>query len=99
MSTIVGETPQRAKAWLAGFGGAFNRWFERRARYRALQALDSRTLKDIGLHRAEIGSVVSELSGEVAVTRRQARPQSSNVAALPRARRVVPETHARRKAA
>lgn len=47
---------------------------ERRAirrQQRILARLDERTLKDIGLHRAEIGSIAAELEGHAERTRRQ----------------------------
>lgn len=47
---------------------------ERRAirrQQRILARLDERTLKDIGLHRAEIGSMAAELEGHAETTRRR----------------------------
>lgn len=47
---------------------------ERRAirrQQRILARLDERTLKDIGLHRAEIGSISAELEGHAETTRRR----------------------------
>ena len=46
------------------------------AQRQALAALDDRTLRDIGLHRSEIDSLVVELDGAVANTRRRAHPDS-----------------------
>ena len=41
-------------------------------RFEDLQHLDERTLRDLGVTRSEIGSIVSELGGHAAVTRRRA---------------------------
>ena len=43
------------------------------ARARQLAALDAVTLRDIGLHRSEAGSVAAELDGSAEPTRRRAR--------------------------
>ncbi len=43
---------------------------------RMLARLDERTLKDIGLHRAELDSIAAELEGEAPVTRRHAHRDS-----------------------
>lgn len=43
-----------------------------RRRYQDLQHLDDRTLRDLGMTRSEIASVVAELGGQAAVTRRRA---------------------------
>lgn len=41
-------------------------------RFEDLQHLDERTLRDLGVTRSEIGSIVSELGGQAAATRRRA---------------------------
>lgn len=46
----------------------------RRRQIHLLARLDERTLKDIGLHRAEIGSLADEMHGSSERTRRQAGP-------------------------
>jgi uncharacterized protein YjiS (DUF1127 family) len=58
----------------------------RAAGIRALQLLDDRMLRDIGFHRAEIASVVSEMLGEAPPTRLVSRRANvpSEAGALPR---------------
>lgn len=41
-------------ALVAGGGRKLRHWMQRRAAYRALQALDDRTLKDVGLYRNDL---------------------------------------------
>jgi uncharacterized protein YjiS (DUF1127 family) len=50
---------------------AWQRWRRRRAAMRELQALDDHLLHDIGMYRAEIGSVVAELAGTAPATRQR----------------------------
>lgn len=50
---------------------AWQRARRQRAAMRALEALDDRTLGDIGFARCEIGSVAAELIGASRATRRQ----------------------------
>jgi uncharacterized protein YjiS (DUF1127 family) len=50
---------------------AWQRLRRQRAAMRALEALDDRTLADIGFARCEIGSVAAELIGASPATRRQ----------------------------
>ena len=64
-----------AREWWTAYGA----WLERRRAVRALGALDDRSLKDMGLHRSEIESVV--LGRGSAPLRRGAVPVS--VQALP----------------
>lgn len=47
-----------------------------RAQREMLASLDDRTLHDIGLHRGEIDSLVSEMDAGQAATRRRAHPDS-----------------------
>jgi uncharacterized protein YjiS (DUF1127 family) len=59
--------------WWAGYDA----WLERRRAVRALGALDDRSLKDMGLHRSEIESVVFGRDSAV-LTLRSAAPVSVN---------------------
>jgi uncharacterized protein YjiS (DUF1127 family) len=42
-----------------------------RRRFNDLRHLDERTLRDLGIRRSELASIVSELGGRAAVTRRR----------------------------
>jgi uncharacterized protein YjiS (DUF1127 family) len=73
-----------SKAWMDGTGSNLRRkvhaWLLERALRRAeaqLQALDDRTLHDIGIHRSEIGSVLRDRTGE------RARNFMMSIAGLP----------------
>jgi hypothetical protein len=48
-----------------------------RASYRALCELDARTLRDLGMDRSELRSVVLERHGEIEATRIQRSPDAS----------------------
>ncbi len=53
--------PQAVPAAANWFGRLWTRYWQRRTRIATvalLRALDDRTLKDLGLHRSEIGSLV-----------------------------------------
>ena len=52
--------------------------YRRHTLMRELEALDNHLLRDIGLHRSEIGSVVAELTDAVPATRRQAMAASTS---------------------
>jgi len=56
--------------------------YHRRQLMSELEALDDRTLHDIGVRRAELGSLVAELTGAAPPTRRQTVPSASGRAAV-----------------
>jgi uncharacterized protein YjiS (DUF1127 family) len=62
-----------ASGWVAGVARrAYSEWCRRqmaRATYRTLRQLDARTLRDLGLSRAELSSTAYELSGQAEATR------------------------------
>ncbi|MET4697066.1 uncharacterized protein YjiS (DUF1127 family) [Constrictibacter sp. MBR-5] len=74
----------RALAAAAAAGArAVRAWFRRRAAYRALQALDDRTLKDVGLYRNDLWRVAG---GE----QREAAPAAPPPAATDDPERLAP---------
>jgi uncharacterized protein YjiS (DUF1127 family) len=54
---------------IGGLWERYRRRHQSRSIYHALQALDDRTLRDLGFHRCEIGSVAAEAAGEAEHTR------------------------------
>ncbi|MDX2154961.1 MAG: DUF1127 domain-containing protein [Hyphomicrobiaceae bacterium] len=69
--TLTGGTPAsamlaffRPSPRLAGVRAAVHRYLALRTAHAELTALDDRTLKDIGLDRSEITSVLCDRSGE-----------------------------------
>ena len=59
----------RLGAYLKKAITAYRQTRTRRAKARALRALSDQALKDIGLHRCEIGSVIAENEAQVQATR------------------------------
>ena len=59
---------------IAELGDAWRHWRLRRAAAETLHSLDDRTLRDLGFHRSEIGSVAAEISGRAEVTYIRAQP-------------------------
>jgi uncharacterized protein YjiS (DUF1127 family) len=65
-----------ARAVRESVRGGWERYQRRRQSqsiYHALRALDDRTLRDLGFHRCEIGSVAAEAAGEAELTRMHVR--------------------------
>jgi uncharacterized protein YjiS (DUF1127 family) len=63
----------RTMAFIARLGrrllASVRRWRQTRATYAALSGLDARTLRDLGFHPSEIGSVAAEIGGDADPTR------------------------------
>ena len=59
-------------AALRSTAAAWQRFRRRRAMQGELESLDDRMLRDIGMHRSEVSSLVSELIGAAPATRRAA---------------------------
>jgi uncharacterized protein YjiS (DUF1127 family) len=65
-----------ARAVRESIRGVWERYQRRqhsRSIYHALHVLDDRTLRDLGFHRCEIGSVAAEAAGEAEHTRMHVR--------------------------
>ena len=80
-ATASQRSLQSCLGWLRSVVDGMRRAHRQRAMLRALDALDERTLHDIGVHRNELDSVVAELLGAAPATRRRvlhfvALPQS-----------------------
>ena len=76
--SIVQSIVDAARRAVDAVAGA---WHRRRL-LRELEAIDDRTLRDIGVQRAELGSLVAELTGAAPLTRRRvARPATGATAA------------------
>ena len=72
---LTGRLVRRFAARACDWWAAYDAWLERRRAVRALGALDDRSLKDMGLHRSEIESVVFGRNSAV-LTLRSAAPVS-----------------------
>ncbi len=66
-----GVSPQALESRVLRLGQALGVWRKRRAAVRELSVLSDHMLKDIGLHRGEIRSVVDEMTRAAAPAQRQ----------------------------
>ena len=69
---VFGGIPASVRALAGRWWSAYVAWRERSAAIKELAGLDDRTLKDMGLHRSEIESVIYESSRRSAERRRAA---------------------------
>jgi len=51
---------------IRGLGARWQKQREMEGTYQALRSLDTRTLRDLGIHRSEIRSIATEIAGEAA---------------------------------
>lgn len=66
-------------AALRGTAAAWQRSRRRRGMQREIESLDDHLLRDIGVHRSEVSSLVAELIGAAPATRRATlQPRDSN---------------------
>ena len=80
-----GVSLQALEGRVSRLGQALSVWRRRRAAVRELSVLSDHMLKDIGLHRSEIRSVVEELLGSESPSRvRATRPAERTFSATPR---------------
>jgi uncharacterized protein YjiS (DUF1127 family) len=66
---FVRDAARGVRESLRGLWECYQRRQQSRSVYHELQALDDRTLRDLGFHRCEIGSVAAEAAGEAEHTR------------------------------
>jgi uncharacterized protein YjiS (DUF1127 family) len=70
---LVRAAARNVRDSLLGLWQRYQRRQQSRSVYHALQALDDRTLRDLGFHRCEIGSVAAEAAGQAEHTRMHVR--------------------------
>lgn len=73
MATVLHAAARTVREWVRGVWERYQRRRQSRSIYHALRALDDRTLRDLGFHRCEIGSVAAEAAGEAELTRMHVR--------------------------
>jgi uncharacterized protein YjiS (DUF1127 family) len=73
MAAFLHAAARAVRESIRGARERYQRRQQSRSIYRALHALDDRTLRDLGFHRCEIGSVAAEAAGEAEHTRMHVR--------------------------
>jgi uncharacterized protein YjiS (DUF1127 family) len=73
MAALLHAAGRTVREWFRGVVERYQRRRQSRSIYHALRALDDRTLRDLGFHRCEIGSVAAEAAGEAELTRMHVR--------------------------